>query len=281
MQYALDFELIYHKNMILGGKNMCKIISICNQKGGVGKTTTTINLGVSLSKLGNRVLLLDLYPQGNMTDGLGYHDIFKIPLTIKDLMYDIISGNESETHIEDCILKAHGVDFIPCNLTLSTIEIAIISSMNRENCIKRILAEVKENYDYILINCPPSLSILTINALTTSDSLIIPVQSQYFAAKGLELLLDTISKVRKGTNPNLRIEGIIITMIDNRSNHQKELYHTLRENYENYIKVFSTLIPLSVKVSDNQSRGIPMIDAKDNFVAESYQNFAKELISIG
>lgn len=260
---------------------MCKVISICNQKGGVGKTTTTINLGVSLSKLGNKVLLLDLDPQGNMTDGLGYHDIFKIPLTIKDLMYDIISGNESETEIEDCILKAHGIDFIPCNLTLSTIEIAIISSMNRENCIKRILAEVKDNYDYILIDCPPSLSILTINALTASDSLIIPVQSQYFAAKGLELLLDTVSKVRKGTNPNLQIEGIIITMIDNRSNHQKELNTTLRENYGNYIKVFNTLIPLSVKVSDNQSRGIPMVDAKDNFVAESYQNFAKELTSIG
>lgn len=261
---------------------MCKIIAISNQKGGVGKTTTTINLGVSLVNLGKKVLLIDFDPQGNLTMALGFHQPDEIENNIAVLLQNEINSKRELNEYEyknEYIKSSEGLDFIPANIELAGIENILINTMSRENILKNLLSKYKKDYDYILIDCLPSLNILTVNALTASDEVIIPVQAQYLSAKGVELLLQTISLVKNNLNAGLKIRGVLITMLDNRANFQKEVIQIIKESYGDYIKIFESKIPTSVKVSETQSKGISIFSQKNNKVAESYKNFAKEVIS--
>jgi len=262
---------------------MCKVSSICNQKGGVGKTTTAINLGVALANEGKRVLAIDLDPQANLTMALGYDQPDELETTIASLISNEINDrnsvrSDSGSGKEDYILSAHGVDFIPSSIELAGIENLLINTMSRENVLKKLLGKHKDNYDYILIDCLPSLNVLTVNALTASNDVIIPVQAQYLSAKGLELLLGTISNVKANLNPKLNIAGVLITMLDTRGNFQKEVVNTISESYGRYIRIFDSHIPTSVKVSENQSKGAAIIGEKNNKVAQGYESLAKELM---
>jgi len=253
-----------------------KIITIANQKGGVGKTTTTINLAVALSKQGKKVLCLDLDPQANLTMGFGIAYPDEIPITIGQLLL-----SEKELATEIYLKYAYGVDFIPANITLANAEIPLIQIMSREKVLKRFLKKFEGVYDYILIDCLPSLNILAVNALVASNNVIIPVQTQYFSVKGLELLLDTISEVKKNINKDLEIMGILKTMIDARSSFQKDVINIINNQYGGYVKEFKTHIPMSVLVSDYQSKGKPIVEDKNNKVGIAYMNLADEVINYG
>jgi len=274
----------HHKSNSIGGIAMCKIISIINQKGGVGKTTTCINLAVSLVKLGKRVLAVDLDSQANLTMGFGYAEPDEIAVDLSDLLFTEIAkrrGQKTEAlNKDDCILTAHGVDFIPSSLDLAALEMDLMNATSRETVLKSVLEQYKADYDYILIDCLPSLGIFVKNALTTSDEIIIPVQAQYFGAKGVESLLQNVVSVQTYLNSNLKILGILLTMLDGRSSFQKEVGEIVNEDYAEYT-IFKTIVPLSVEVSKKQSRGLPIVEVKNNRVSEAYNNLAAEVLSYG
>lgn len=208
----------------------CKTIAICNQKGGVGKTTTTMNLGIGLANKGKKVLLVDCDPQGDLTTCLGWQRVDEIPVTLATKMHEIIRDNE--TNPESGILHHNeGVDLIPSNTDLEGLEMYLVTAMSRENILKNYLNKVKPNYDYILIDCRPSLGMLTLNALTAADSVVIPVQAQYLPARAMTQLLQTVSKVKAHTNPNLAIDGILLTIVDNRTNLAKSTMDAIRKNF--------------------------------------------------
>ena len=233
---------------------MCKTISIINQKGGVGKTTTCTNLAVSLVQLGKRVLVIDLDSQANFTMGMGYENPDEIEVKPADLLYAEISkrtsrsnqhpsfsnkqSNPSEQR-EHFILSAHGVDFIPSSLDLAGLELTLMSTIGRETVLKGFLEQFKNDYDYILIDCLPSLGIFTVNALTASDEIIIPVQAQYFGAKGVEALLQSVTSVQQYLNPSLKIAGMLITMLDGRSTFQKEVTQIVTASFGDYANIFA------------------------------------------
>lgn len=254
----------------------CKVIAISNQKGGVGKTTTTLSLGVALSKLGKKVLLLDADPQGDLTICMGYYNHDNM-LTIANLIDSCI--NDKNINIEETILHhEENIDLIPSNLDLSAMEIPLMSAMNREFVFKNCLNEVKDKYDYILIDCQPSLGMITINALATADKVIIPVQTQYLAAKSMGQLMQTVSKIKRQINPNLNIGGILLTLVDERTNLSKETQRELFNSYGNYIKIYNTKIPVAVKVAESTSAGKSIFSYdKNSRVAEAYYQFAKEV----
>ena len=258
----------------------CQIIAISNQKGGVGKTTTTLSLGVALSKLGKKVLLLDADPQGDLTYCLGYYEQDDMK-TIANMIDDCI--NDRPLDIESTILHSkENVDLIPSNLDLSAMEIPLMSAMNREFVFKNCLNEVKDRYDYILIDCQPSLGMITINALAAANKVIIPVQTQYLAAKSMGQLMQTISKIRRQINPNLSVGGILLTLVDGRTNLSRDTQKEVKENYGNYIKVYNTMIPNAVKVAESTSSGKSIFSYdKNNKVAQAYYNFAKEVDEVG
>lgn len=258
----------------------CKTIAIANQKGGVGKTTTTLSLGVALSKLGNKVLLVDTDPQSDLTASMGWTESDKLNLNLSDLMESAIVCRDFST--EEAILHhKENIDLLPSSLDLSVTESNLFNAYSRERTLKDCLEQVKDKYDYILIDCMPSLGMMTINALTASDSVIIPVQSQYLAARGMTHLLQTIDRTQKRLNENLKIEGVLLTLNDNRTNLSKDINTFMRENYGKHIKIFNTQIPIAIKAAESTLQGESIFSYdKNNRVANAYLEFAKEVIGI-
>ena len=254
------------------------IIALSNQKGGVTKTTTCANLGVGLALERKKVLLIDLDPQGSLTISLGYPQPDKLPVTITDLMSRVVT--DKPVSPDDAILHhAEGVDFIPASIELSGMEASLVNTMSRETILRQVLEEIKGRYDYILIDCMPSLGMLTVNALATADSVLIPVQAQYLPVKGLEQLLQTIAKVHRQINPKLKIEGILLAMVDNRTNYAREINALLKETYGSKIRIFSTEIPRSVRAAEVSAEGKSIFshDPKGK-VAEAYRELTKEVL---
>lgn len=257
---------------------MSKTIAIANQKGGVGKTTTTVNLGIGLANEGKRVLLIDCDAQASLTESLGYRNPDGMDITLSTLMQKVIE-EQPIADGEGILHHAEGIDLVPANIELSGMETALISIMIRERVLKNYINQVKGNYDYVLIDCTPSLGMLTVNALTAANEVIIPVQAQYLPAKGLEQLMKTVSKVKRQINPKLKIGGILMTMLDSRTNLAKEISSLIRDTYGKNLKIFNTEIPMSIRAAETSAAGksIYAYD-KNGKAAEAYKNLTKEVL---
>lgn len=253
-------------------KVLSKIMAVANQKGGVGKTTTSVNLGAGLASLGKRVLLVDIDPQGNTTSGVGINKA-----DVANCIYDVIIN---EVPPQEAIVETQieGLHIIPATIQLAGAEIELVSTISREVRLKKSLAMVKKNYDYILIDCPPSLGMLTINSLTASDSVIIPIQCEYYALEGLSQLLNTVRLVQKHLNTSLQIEGVLLTMFDARTNLGIQVIEEVKKYFQQ--KVYQTIIPRNVRLSEAPSHGQSIItyDPRSRG-AEVYLELAKEVIS--
>ena len=261
-------------------ESKCKVIAITNQKGGVGKTTT-FNLGVALAKQGKRVLVVDVDPQSNLTTYAGWYDENELKYTLTDLMEQSMNDEEIKTK-ESILHHSENVDLIPSNLSLSALENSLTYAMSREYTLRNCLSSIKDDYDYILLDCQPSLGMLTINALASANSVIIPVQSEYFALRGMTDLFKIINKVRRQINPTLKIEGALLTLVDSRANLPKEIATQLKENYGSILKLFNTQIPRAVKTAESTSSGGMVFSYdKSGMVANAYSSFAKEVLNDG
>ena len=259
----------------------CKVIALTNQKVGVGKTTTAVNLGVCLSKQGKKVLLVDADAQANLTMSLGYPRPDDLPISLATIMQDIIDDKLFDVQ-KGILHHSEGVDLLPSNIELSGLEVRLINAISRERVLTTCINEVKKNYDYVLIDCMPSLGMLTINALAAADSVVIPTQPHYLSAKGLELLLRSVSKVRRQINPHLRIDGILMTMVMPRTNISKEVTALVRSAYGQNIKVFDAQIPHSIRAVEATAEGKSIFAYdKGGKVAAAYEQFGKEVADIG
>ena len=254
------------------------VIAVCNQKGGVGKTATAVSMSIALAHEGKKVLLVDFDSQGDSTYSLGWYDSREYKDTIASLMKKVVRGDEI-TEREAIRTHKEGIDVIPANDELSDLDMILVTAMNRERNLKTYLDEVKKDYDYVILDCPPSLGILTVNALTAANSVIIPVQAEPLPAKDMTELLRTISRVKRSLNPKLRIDGILMTFIDNRNKLTAEVSEQIRRNYGSAINVFDTEIPVGVNASRATAVG-KSIFAYDRSgeVAKAYKSLVKEVL---
>lgn len=257
----------------------CKIIAIANQKGGVGKTNACVNLGIGLAMQSKKILVVDADAQGDLTTCLGWPDQESLMVTLSSLMEKVIR-DEPILPQEGILHNGEGVDLIPSNIELSGMEMTLVNAMSREFTMREYLSEVKKDYDYCLIDCAPSLGMVTINALAAADSVIIPCQAHYLPAKGMTQLLKTINKVKRQINPNLKVDGVLLTLADMRTNLAKATAETLRQNYGGVLKIYKAVIPLAVKAAETSAAGqsIYAYD-KNSKVAAAYAAFTKEVLA--
>ena len=251
---------------------MGKVIAIANQKGGVGKTTTTINLAACVAEKGKKILVIDTDPQGNATTGFGIEKN-----ELDNTVYELMLG---ECSVKECIIPnvIENLSLIPSNVNLAAAEIELVEQARKEYILKNEIDWVKDQYDYIFIDCPPSLSMLTVNAMTTADSVLVPIQCEYYALEGLSQLIHTVNLIRKKINPNLKMEGVVFTMYDARTNLSEEVVQNVKDTLEE--RIFKTLIPRNVRLAEAPSYGQPIniYDGK-SAGAEAYRGLADELIS--
>ena len=258
---------------------MCKVYAICNQKGGCSKTSVTLNLGIGLAMEGKRVALIDADPQGSLTISLGYPDPDELPITLATIMTNIIEENEMPDNY-GMLHHQEGIELIPANMELSGAEIELLDLEDRENVLKKALQEIAESYDFILIDCPPSLSLLTINAFTAADGVMIPIQCEYYAMEGLTQMMKSIRLVRKRLNPDLKVDGIVFTMYDARNNLSQQVVDSVKEALTEHI--YETIIPRNVRVAEAPSYGMPVTEYDPHSAgAENYRKLAAELIRMG
>ena len=258
----------------------CKVIAITNQKGGVGKTTTTVNLGVGLVREGKSVLLIDADPQGSLTVCMGVQNPDSLECSLATVMTDIMEDRPFDPR-QGILSHREGPDLMPANIELSGLETSLFNAMSREFVLRNYVDMVRKDYDYILIDCMPSLGMMTINALVAADSLIIPSQPAYLSAKGLDLLMRSVSKVKRSINPGLRIDGILLTMVDRRTKNAVEIIDALRAGYQNRLRVFSTEIPRSVRAAEAAVTGGSIFEYDgDGKVAQAYERLAKEVLGL-
>ena len=273
----IDYNLLKESDKKDG--KLILVTAINPTPAGEGKTTTTVNLGIGLAKEGKKVLLVDTDPQASLTVSLGNPCPDDLSPTLSDLMGKIMMENPI-TPDEGILHHPEGVDLVPSNIELSGMEVALVNAMSRETILRQYLDTVKQNYDYILLDCMPSLGMLTVNALAAADNVLIPVQAAYLPAKGLEQLLGTINKVKRQINPKLRIEGILLTMVDSRTNYSKDISNLIRESYGGKLKVYKTDIPRSVRAEEISAEGTSIFkhDPKGK-VAEAYKILTKEVLN--
>ena len=260
-------------------KKTAKITAICNQKGGVGKTVTAVNLGIGLAREGKKVLLVDMDSQGSLTASLGYQQPDQMENTLATILGRIIL-DEPVSPGEGILHQAEAVDLLPANIELSGLEVTLVNTMSRETILREYLNSVREQYDVILLDCCPSLGMLTINALAAADQVLIPMQAHYLSIKGLEQLIRTISNVKRKINPGLEIAGILITMADLRTTYSREIIELLRNSYGDKLRIFNSIIPQSIRAAETSAEGrsIYLHDPAGK-VSAAYASLTREVLA--
>ncbi len=258
---------------------MGKIIAICNQKGGVGKTVTTVNLGIGLARQGKRVLLVDVDAQGSLTASLGYQHPDQLEETLATVLGKIIEDEPLEPS-EGIIHQKEGIDLLPANIDLAAMEVTLVNIMSRETILREYLKTVRDQYDVILLDCCPSLGMLTINALSAADEVLIPMQAHYLSLKGMEQLIRTIARVKRQINPKLTISGILITMADMRTTYSQGIMELLRDTYGGRLKIFDTVIPRSIRAAETSAEGKSIfVHDPSGKVSAAYEALTMEVAS--